>query len=201
MRVTARAAASNTNFDLGGFWLHRAGNYDESMATVPFFARQRLAAGRWQEVVLSLGESPHFRSGNDVVLLALGPDVAGRFAIASTESEPLESGDVEIDSIELVPTGTARGLETAGHPLVVTGIEPGRVSFGDRVTIRGNGFATEQCALNFVTFGDSILKILGCNASTLTVEANGVGEATVRVQSSGGRVAVSEEKLVIQVEP
>jgi hypothetical protein len=130
VRVTARMSGNGASYDLGGFWLHRGASYDESMATVPFFARQRLLAGAWQSVNLALGDSPHFRSGNDVVLLAIGPDVGTRFAITSAEVEPLEVGDLEIDAIELVPAASARGLLTALPPLAITGIDPARVASG-----------------------------------------------------------------------
>jgi len=201
LRVTARVAANAAGYDLGGFWLHRGGNYDESMATVPFFARQPLVAGAWQTVNLVLGDSPHFRSADDVVLLAIGPDVGTRFAVTSAEVEALEVGDLEIDTIELVPAASARGLRTALPPLAITGIDPARARFGELVTIRGSGFATPECGFDFVTFGDSILRITGCSASSITVEANGVGEAVVRVRTSGGRVAEAEQRLVIEVEP
>lgn len=201
VRVRARATKESASFDLGGFWLHRGGTYEESMATVPFFARKRLRGGDWQESVLALGQSPHFRPGDDVVLLAVGQDVASRFAIASTEAETEQGGAFEIDSIELVAATATRDLAPAAQPLAITSVEPARVKYGEPVTIRGTGFAAHQCALNFVTFGDSILKILGCSASTLTVEANAVGITAVRVRVPGGRVAESSEKLTIEVEP
>lgn len=200
VRVTARAAAG-ASFDLGGFWLHRGGSYDDGMATVPFFRRQQLAPGGWQTVTLALDDSPHVRGGDDVVFLALGPDVGPRLAVTSADPEPLEVGDLEIDTIELAPSAAVQALRAARPPLAVAGVEPTRVRFGEPVTIRGSGFVAEQCDLNFVTFGDAILKITGCTESSITVEANGVGEATVRVRTSGGRVAQAPQSLSIAVEP
>jgi len=199
VRVTARAVDSES-FDLGGFWLHRGGDYDDAMTRVPFFKRQRLAPGAWQTVSLALDDSPHVGK-DDVVFLALGPDVGPRIGVTSaSDAEAPDFGDLEIDSIELVTAASAGPARSAARPLSISGIEPERVRFGEPVTIRGSGFAGEQCDLNFVTFGSAILKITNCSATSITVEANAVGEESVRVRTSGGRFADAGKKLVIELQ-
>jgi hypothetical protein len=198
VRVKARTV-QGAPYALGGFWLHRGGRYDDSMTTVPFFASASLATGSWQTVILALDDSPHVR-GDGVVFLALGPDVGRRLAVTSAEPESSEVGDLEIDSIELVPRATFPAARAARSALRVASLEPARARFGQPVTIRGSGFA-EPCELNFVTFGDAVLKITGCTGSSITVEANGVGEEPVRVLTSGGRVAEAPQRLAIDVEP
>jgi hypothetical protein len=198
VRVRARAV-QGTAYELGGFWLHRGGRYDDSLTTVPFFAGTALASAEWRTVTLALDDSPHVR-GDGVVFLALGPDASRRLAVTSAENEPFEPGGLEIDSIELVPRASFAPALAARAPLRVASVEPARARFGEAVTIRGGGFA-EACELNFVTFGDAVLKVTGCTGSSITVEANGVGEAAVRVRTSGGRLAEAPQRLAIEVEP